>query len=141
MGGLLFCLLSQSPCFLGLVKDHVFIFCLLVNNLKFFRSFVFSLTTPSNLGFLSFLSFHFFGGALLTCIEIAGKLIRVISLTCRLRANISARHLLSAIFFGVGLLNFLVGGFLVFYYIFEFGIRAIQGFVYSFLLSDYREKF
>merc|ERR1711890_55439 len=118
-----------------------FIFLLLVSNLKFFGAFIFSLTTPSNLSFLNFLSFSFFGGKILTCIETAEKLIRIVSLTCRLRANISARHLLSAMFFGIGSNSFLVRGFLVFYFIFEFGISAIQGFVYSFLLSDYREKF
>merc|ERR1711890_219103 len=88
-----------------------FIFLLLVSNLKFFGAYIFSLTTPSNLGFLTFLSFNFFGRGLLTCIEIAGKLIRIVSLTCRLGANISARHLLSAMFFGIGSSSFLVGFF------------------------------
>merc|ERR1712090_54206 len=134
---------SGSTSFLALFfgVSGVFIFALLINNLKFFGRFVFSLTTPSNLGFLGFFGFQFFGGGLLTCIEIAGKLIRVVSLTCRLGANISAGHLLSAIFFGIGSTNFLVRSFLIFYFIFEFRISAIQGFVYSFLLSDYREKF
>merc|ERR1712018_1073 len=69
-------------------------------NLKFFGAWVSSLTTPSNLYFLSFrVRFNFLGGFLLTLIEVVGKLIRCISLTCRLGANISARHLLSAIFF------------------------------------------
>merc|ERR1712055_100528 len=109
---------------------------------KFFGSVLFSGTTPSNLTFLS-VEARFFGlffaSFLLTTIELSRKLIRPVSLTCRLRANISARHLLSAIFFGAGLdfILYLLG---IFYIIFEIRVAIIQGFVYSFLLEDYSNR-
>merc|ERR1711937_812654 len=97
-----------------------FIFYSLFFNKKFFGFLLPSLTPPSNLtfvfekrGILAFAS-----GFLITVIEAVGKNIRPVSLTCRLRANISARHLLSAMFFSANLPFFgqivLIG-----YYVFE----------------------
>merc|ERR1712189_102285 len=100
---------------------------------KFFGTILFSTTTPSNLTFLS-VSSEFFGlffAFLLTTIELSRKLIRPVSLTCRLRANISARHLLSAIFFRASL-DALIYFLRVFYIIFEIRVALIQRFVYSF---------
>merc|ERR1719187_251454 len=82
-----------------------FIFYSLFFNKKFFGFLLPSLTTPSNLTFV----FEKRGklalasGFLITVIEAVGKNIRPVSLTCRLRANISARHLLSAMFFSANL--------------------------------------
>merc|ERR1712048_726367 len=109
---------------------------------KFFGTILFSTTTPSNLTFLS-VSSEFFGlffaSFLLTTIELSRKLIRPVSLTCRLRANISARHLLSAIFFRASL-DALIYFLRVFYIIFEIRVALIQRFVYSFLLEDYSNR-
>merc|ERR1712098_566036 len=120
-----------------------FISLFLLLNLKNISLFLFSLTTPSNLYFLEFnLSvLQFFSSFTITVIEIVGKCIRPISLTCRLRANISARHLLSVMFFmshGPVLLSFLV---ITRYYVFEIAISVIQRFVYRFLLIDYKMSF
>merc|ERR1711976_409243 len=118
-----------------------FIFYSLFFNKKFFNFLLPSLTTPSNLNFvfekrnfLAFLSSFF------TVIETVGKNIRPVSLTCRLRANISAGHLLSAIFFSASLPFFGYIGLIV-YYIFEVLIAVIQRFVFSFLLLDYKLSF
>merc|ERR1712131_540706 len=98
--------------------------------------------TPSNLNF----AFEkrslivFLSSFLITGIEAVGKNIRPVSLTCRLGANISARHLLSAMFFSANLPSFgqivLIG-----YYVFEVLIAVIQRFVFSFLLLDYKLSF
>merc|ERR1712055_152387 len=111
-------------------------------NVKFFGGFLFSLTTPSNLNFLPVNNspLFFVSSFLLTRIESVRKNIRPVSLTCRLGANISARHLLSAMFFGANPPFFGFLG-LLFYYIFEVLIAIIQGFVFSFLLLDYKESF
>merc|ERR1712227_273133 len=109
---------------------------------KFFGFLLPSLTTPSNLTFVfekgSILAYA--SGFLITVIEAVGKNIRPVSLTCRLRANISARHLLSAMFFSANLPFFgqivLIG-----YYVFEVLIAVIQRFVFSFLLLDYKLSF
>merc|ERR1712243_371008 len=82
-----------------------FIFYSLFFNKKFFGFLLPSLTTPSNLTFISesrgILAIA--SGFLITVIEAVGKNIRPVSLTCRLGANISARHLLSAMFFSANL--------------------------------------
>merc|ERR1711868_208252 len=98
-----------------------------------------SLTTPSNLTFVleKRSKLAFISGFLITVIEAVGKNIRPVSLTCRLRANISARHLLSAIFFNANL-AFFGQILLLFYYVFEVLIAVIQRFVFSFLLLDYK---
>merc|ERR1711868_203397 len=119
-----------------------FIFYSLFFNKKFFGFLLPSLTTPSNLTFVfekgSILASA--SGFLITVIEAVGKNIRPVSLTCRLRANISARHLLSAMFFSANLPFFgqivLIG-----YYVFEVLIAVIQRFVFSFLLLDYKLSF
>merc|ERR1711893_175996 len=110
-----------------------FIFYSLFFNKKFFGFLLPSLSTPSNLTFISekrgILAFA--SGFLITVIEAVGKNIRPVSLTCRLRANISARHLLSAIFFSANL-PFFGQVILMRYYIFEVLIAVIQRFVFSF---------
>merc|ERR1712168_668727 len=110
-------------------------------NKKFFGFLLPSLTTPSNLTFVRFRFnlANFLARLAITIIEIVRKNIRPVSLTCRLRANISARHLLSAIFFSSGL-PFLGQFALIGYYVFEVLIAVIQRFVFSFLL-DYKLSF
>merc|ERR1712168_67096 len=106
---------------------------------KFFGFLLPSLTTPSNLTFVRFgpKLASFLAGLAITIIEAVGKNIRPVSLTCRLRANISARHLLSAMFFRAAL-PFLGQIILIGYYVFEVIIAVIQRFVFSFLLLDYK---
>merc|ERR1712176_495401 len=120
----------------------IFIFYSFFFNKKFFGFLLASVTTPSNLSFIAekadFLSF--ISGFLITVIEAVGKNIRPVSLTCRLRANISAGHLLSAIFFSANL-PFLGQIVLLGYYVFEVLIAIIQRFVFSFLLLDYKLSF
>merc|ERR1711893_351141 len=110
-----------------------FIFYSLFFNKRFFGFLLPSLTTPSNLTFVSekrsILAFA--SSFLITVIEAVGKNIRPVSLTCRLRANISARHLLSAIFFSANL-PFFGQIILIGYYVFEVLIAVIQRFVFSF---------
>merc|ERR1711893_171541 len=110
-----------------------FIFYSLFFNKSFFGFLLPSLTTPSNLTFVSekrsILAFA--SSFLITVIEAVGKNIRPVSLTCRLRANISARHLLSAIFFSANL-PFFGQIILIGYYVFEVLIAVIQRFVFSF---------
>merc|ERR1712105_70119 len=67
---------SGSTSFLALFfgVSGVFIFALLINNLKFFGRFVFSLTTPSNLGFMGFLAFSFLAEAFLHASRSQGNL-------------------------------------------------------------------
>merc|ERR1739848_85078 len=117
-----------------------FISAFLTRNFKWVSLWLCSLTTPSNLSFLSYrLSFlAFFSSLVITVIEVTGKRIRPVSLTCRLRANISARHLLSAMFFSAGAPVLLTTVSLTGYYAFEVGISLIQRFVYGFLLLDYK---
>merc|ERR1712012_1420025 len=145
MGNLYFFVgLSGTTIFLNFtfLVSSSFIFYSLFFNKKFFGFLLPSLTTPSNLnfvfdgrGFLAFLS-----SFLITVIETVGKNIRPVSLTCRLGANISAGHLLSAIFFRASLPFF--GCFILMgYYIFEVLIAVIQRFVFSFLLLDYKLSF
>merc|ERR1711973_238437 len=128
--------------FFNFLISATLIFYSLFYNKKFFGFLLPSLTTPSNLTFVTeranFLSF--LSGFLITVIEAVGKNIRPVSLTCRLRANISAGHLLSAIFFSAGL-PFLGQIVLLGYYVFEVLIAVIQGFVFSFLLLDYKLSF
>merc|ERR1712115_647576 len=119
-----------------------FIFYSLFFNKKFFGFLLPSLTTPSNLNFISAKrnGLAFLSSFLISVIEAVGKNIRPVSLTCRLGANISARHLLSAMFFSTNLPFFgqivLIG-----YYVFEVLIAVIQRFVFSFLLLDYKLSF
>merc|ERR1712227_58011 len=115
-----------------------FIFYSLFFNKKFFGFLLPSLTTPSNLTFVyeKRNSSAFASGFLITVIETVRKNIRPVSLTCRLGANISAGHLLSAIFFSANI-PFFGQIALIRYYVFEVLIAAIQGFVFSFLLLDY----
>merc|ERR1712062_741011 len=107
-------------------------------NKKFFGFLLPSLTTPSNLTFVraTLKLPSFLARLAITIIEAVGKNIRPVSLTCRLRANISAGHLLSAMFFRASLdaLVYFLG---VFYIIFEIRVAIIQRFVYAFLLEDY----
>merc|ERR1712170_301246 len=119
-----------------------FIFYSLFFNKKFFGFLLPSLTTPSNLTFISEKRsiIAFASGFLITVIEAVGKNTRPVSLTCRLRANISARHLLSAIFFSANL-PFFGQIILIGYYVFEVLIAVIQRFVFSFLLLDYKLSF
>merc|ERR1719220_1871231 len=90
------------------------------------------LMLPKSISFLARLA--------ITIIEAVGKNIRPVSLTCRLRVNISAGHLLSAIFFRAAL-PFVRQIVLLRYYVFEVLIAVIQRFVFSFLLLDYKLSF
>jgi len=114
-----------------------FISSFLSRNFKGVSVWLCSLTTPSNLAFLTYrVSFlAFFSSLIITVIEVTGKSIRPVSLTCRLRANISARHLLSAIFFSAGAPVLLTSFLLTRYYAFEVRISLIQRFVYGFLVT------
>merc|ERR1711957_283194 len=145
MGSLsLFCFLFRASLFFISALNFLFLVVLtflgffVITNLTYRGVLIFSSTTPSNLSFL-FFGGGFFGvfcAFLLSLIEITGKMVRPVSLTCRLCANISAGHMLSAMFFG-GSLPFLGQIILIFYYTFEAGIALIQRFVFSFLLGDY----
>merc|ERR1711893_220126 len=119
-----------------------FIFYSLFFNKKYSGFLLPSLTTPSNLTFITEKrrSLAFASGFLITVIEAVGKSIRPVSLTCRLRANISAGHLLSAMFFSANL-PFFGQIILIGYYVFEVLIAVIQRFVFSFLLLDYKLSF
>merc|ERR1711973_398191 len=146
MGNLFFFVrLNRTSTFLNFsfLISATFIFYSLFYNKKFFGFLLPSLTTPSNLTYINekvnfFLTF--ISGFLITIIESVGKNIRPVSLTCRLRANISARHLLSAMFFSASL-PFLGQIILLGYYVFEVLIAVIQRFVFSFLLLDYKLSF
>jgi len=87
-------------------------------------------------------------GFLISAVEICRQLVRPVSLTCRLRSNISSRHLLismctSSTYFSV---NLAPVGFIIWfmfiprYLIFEIGVALIQSYVYSFLISDYNKE-